>query len=138
MGMLGYGLPVQWFRKGVDLQPAAITVDSGSTDSGPQKLGLGSMTCSREMYVKDISALLAAGFEKKIPIYISSAGGDGTNAHVDEFVEIIREISRKNRYHFKVATIYSDIDKNHIKAKLKAGRVTPLGPVPPASSTSIT
>lgn len=137
MGMLGYGLPVQWFRKGVDLQPAAITVDSGSTDSGPQKLGLGSMTCSREMYVKDISALLAAGFEKKIPIYISSAGGDGTNAHVDEFVEIIREISRKNRYHFKVATIYSDIDKNHIKAKLKAGRVTPLGPVPPLDEKEI-
>jgi hypothetical protein len=137
MGMLGYGLPVQWFRKGVELKPAAITVDSGSTDSGPQKLGLGSMTCSREMYVKDISALLAAGFETKIPIYISSAGGDGTNAHVDEFVEIIREVSKKNRYHFKVATIYSDIEKSHIKAKLKSGRVTPLGPVPPVNEQEI-
>ena len=37
------------------------------------------MTCSREAYVKDIEVLLAAQHEHRIPLLISSAGGEGTN-----------------------------------------------------------
>src|SRR3954468_14836977 len=85
IGMLGYGIPEALFRQGVALRPDVITVDSGSTDSGPQKLGLGQMTSSRDAYAKDIALLLEAGAATKTPIYISSAGGDGSNAHVDEF-----------------------------------------------------
>ena len=47
-GMLGYGFPIEHVKMGLALKPHAITIDSGSTDSGPQKLGLGEMTCSRE------------------------------------------------------------------------------------------
>jgi len=83
--MLGYGFPVDHFKMGLAQKPHAITIDSGSTDSGPQKLGLGEMTCSREAYVKDIEVLLAAQHEARIPLLISSAGGDGTNLHVDVF-----------------------------------------------------
>src|SRR5713101_6444752 len=57
-GMLGYGFPIDHFKLGLAQKPHAITIDSGSTDSGPQKLGLGEMTCSREAYVKDIEVLL--------------------------------------------------------------------------------
>ena len=66
-GMLGYGFPVDHFKLGLALKPHAITIDSGSTDSGPQKLGLGEMTCSREAYVKDIEVLLEAQHETRIP-----------------------------------------------------------------------
>ena len=93
-GMLGYGFPVDHFKMGLALKPHAITIDSGSTDSGPQKLGLGEMTCSREAYVKDIEVLLEAQHETKIPVLISSAGGDGTNLHVDVFRDIIAEIAK--------------------------------------------
>ena len=89
-GMFGYGFPLEWFRKGLDLKPDAIIADSGSTDSGPQKLGLGAMTCSRDAYMKDLAMVLEAGSERKIPVIISSAGGDGTDAHVDAFVEMAR------------------------------------------------
>src|SRR5216684_2057653 len=87
-GMLGYGFPVDHVKMGLALKPHAITIDSGSTDSGPQKLGLGEMTCSHEAYVKDIEVLLAAQHEARIPLLISSAGGDGTNLHVDVFRDI--------------------------------------------------
>jgi len=130
-GMLGYGFPIDHFKLGLAQKPHAITIDSGSTDSGPQKLGLGEMTCSREAYVKDIEVLLAAQHEHKIPLLISSAGGDGTNLHVDAFCDIIVEIARKRGWRFKLARIYADIDKGHIARELKAGRVEPLGPVPP-------
>ncbi len=130
-GMLGYGFPVDHFKLGLAQKPHAITIDSGSTDSGPQKLGLGEMTCSREAYVKDIEVLLEGQRAAKVPLLISSAGGDGTNLHVDVFRDIIAEIAQKRGWHFKLASIYADIDKGHIKKEMQAGRVEPLGPVPP-------
>ena len=42
---------------------------------------------------------------------ISSAGGDGTNLHVDVFRDIIVEIAQRRGWRFKLAKIYSDIDK---------------------------
>ena len=136
-GMLGYGFPVDHFKMGLALKPHAITIDSGSTDSGPQKLGLGEMTCSREAYVKDIEVLLEAQHATRIPVLISSAGGDGTNLHVDVFRDIIVEIAKKRGWHFKLASIYADIDKALISKELKAGRVEPLGPVPPLDQREI-
>ena len=129
-GMLGYGFPVDHFRMGLALEPHAITIDSGSTDSGPQKLGLGEMTCSREAYVKDIEVLLEGQRAAKVPLLISSAGGDGTNLHVDVFHDIIAEIARRRGWKLRLARIYSDVDKAHIARELKAGRIEPLGPVP--------
>ena len=55
------------------------------------------MTCSRESYVKDIEVLLEAQHDAKIPLLISSAGGDGTNLHVDVFRDIIAEIAQTPR-----------------------------------------
>jgi hypothetical protein len=136
-GMLGYGFPVDHFKMGLALKPHAITIDSGSTDSGPQKLGLGEMTCSREAYVKDIEVLLEAQHSTRIPVLISSAGGDGTNLHVDAFRGIIAEIAQRRGWHFKLASIYADIPKAHIEKELKAGRVEPLGPVPPLDPREI-
>ncbi|MBV8410054.1 MAG: acyclic terpene utilization AtuA family protein, partial [Alphaproteobacteria bacterium] len=136
-GMLGYGFPVDHFKLGLAQRPHAITVDSGSTDSGPQKLGLGEMTCSREAYVKDIEVLLEAQHEARIPLLISSAGGDGTNLHVDVFRDIIAKIAKRRGWRFKLATIYADIDKGHIKRELLGGRIEPLGPVPPLDQREV-
>lgn len=136
-GMLGYGFPLEWFRKGLEAHPDAITVDAGSTDSGPQKLGLGAMTCSRDAYVRDIEALLDGGFAHRIPIYISSAGGDGTDAHVEDFLDIVRDISRRKGYRFRTAAIYGSIDKDLILRRLRTGRVQPLGPVPELTEAEV-
>jgi hypothetical protein len=136
-GMLGYGFPAKLFREVIETRPDAIICDSGSTDSGPQKLGLGAMTCSRGAYVKDISLLLEANAAKGIPIYISSAGGDGTNAHVDAFLDIIGEVAAHEGYRLKVAAIYADIDKAEITRKIGAGRVAPCGPVPELNASEV-
>jgi len=136
-GMLGYGIPAESMARGAALSPHVVTIDSGSTDSGPQKLGLGSMTCSREAYIKDISLILRQAVPKRIPVFISSAGGDGTNAHVDEFVDIVRAFAAEHDTRLRVATIYADIAKDEIKRRLGQGQVQPCGPVPSLTETEI-
>lgn len=128
-GMLGYGFPMEDFMEGIKRKPDIISIDSGSTDSGPQKLALGEMTCTEDAYFSEIKALVKVGKENGIPVLISSAGGDGSNLHVDLFVELATKAAKELGIALKIGVIYSDVDKDLIKSRMKAGRVTPCGPV---------
>ena len=92
-GMLGYGVPAEHFWRGIESGVDAMIVDSGSTDPGPYLLGLGQTIVPRDAYIRDVSLMLKAAAERKIPLIITSAGGAGTDAQVDEMIGIIREIS---------------------------------------------
>jgi hypothetical protein len=97
VGMLGYGLHEdqtalalsEKLRNGA---PTALILDSGSTDSGPEKLALGNMSVPRESYLRDLTKLIRLALRFKVPLIFSSAGGDGTDEHVKELCEIVREI----------------------------------------------
>jgi hypothetical protein len=95
--MLSYGFEENAIREELEhlkttSAPTALILDSGSTDSGPTKLALGTMTSPRSSYERDLRKLLSLTHDYHIPLIISSAGGDGQNAHVDEFLNIIQEI----------------------------------------------
>ncbi len=97
-GMLGYGLDEQQVADKVaelvgEGLPVAVIVDSGSTDSGPEKLALGTMTCPEESYVRELTKLLKVVIQYNVPLLISSVGGDGSNAHLDLFVQMVRDIA---------------------------------------------
>ncbi len=96
LGMLGYGLDENLLSASLERMnatiPTAIILDSGSTDSGPSKLAMGTMTCPRLSYKRDLTKLIKAALKFRVPLLISSAGGDGSNEHVDEFLIIIKEI----------------------------------------------
>ena len=97
VGMLGYGLHAdhttaalaEKLRNGA---PTAIILDSGSTDSGPEKLALGCMSLPRESYVRDLKKLIKLAWQFQVPLIFSSAGGDGTDEHVREMIDVVREI----------------------------------------------
>jgi hypothetical protein len=100
MGMLGYGFDEQILTSKLDelvggASPfnVAVIMDSGSTDSGPSKLALGTMTCPEESYRRDLTKLVRASIDYKVPVLISSVGGDGSNEHVDLFVKLVHEIA---------------------------------------------
>lgn len=104
IGMVGYGLDaaelssaLRSLRASSD-NPVAIICDSGSTDGGPEKLALGYTSTPRSAYVRDLSQLVAAVVEFNVPLLIGSAGGDGSNDHVDEFLEIIQELTENKAY----------------------------------------
>ncbi|KAF4978855.1 hypothetical protein FZEAL_4837 [Fusarium zealandicum] len=146
VGMLGYGFDeavvhgelARLVPTGI---PTAMILDSGSTDSGPQKLALGSTSCPRSAYVKDLTKLLRLVHIFRVPLIFGSAGGDGTDEHVRVMAEIIEEIAAEEankEYSFKTISIFSDIDKRIILKRLQEGRVTGCGPcVPPALEAEI-
>lgn len=128
--ILGYGFRSDHFWLGVDkYKPAAIIVDAGSTDGGPYKLGMNKMTCGKESYVRDLTHMLEACFYRKIKLLIGSAGGDGSNRHVDEMLEIVREIADAHNFSLKIATITTDISRETIRTRISKGQVHPCGPL---------
>lgn len=97
VGMMGYGFSEEHTASALEKfsqfsTPTALVLDSGSTDSGPSKLALGSTTCPRSSYVRDFRKLLNLAMRYRVPVLVSSAGGDGSDEHVDLFLSIIREI----------------------------------------------
>jgi len=131
-GMLGYGFPEEDFLKGMERGPDVIVVDSGSTDSGPQKLGNGSLTCPVNAYRTELSILIKAASEYQVPLFISSAGGAGSNLQVDVIRGLIDDICHQQEISLEVACIYADIPKESVADKLKDGKVSPCGQSVPA------
>ncbi|KAF5530112.1 Formyl-coenzyme A transferase [Fusarium mexicanum] len=128
--MLGYGYNVEHFWYGIQkLKPAAIIVDSGSTDGGPYKLGMNKMTCGRGSYVRDLEPVLTACFHHKIKVLIGSVGGGGSNKHLKEMLEIVSSISQRLGFSFKIATINAGMDRDLIKSRIANHKVSPCGPL---------
>lgn len=97
-GMLGYGINQEHLDQGLAQTvptgvPTAIILDSGSTDGGPNNLGLGCMSCPRSSYKRDLTKILTSSQRFRVPVLIGSAGGDGSDEHVEEICEIVKEIT---------------------------------------------
>ncbi|GKT67017.1 CaiB/BaiF family enzyme [Colletotrichum tofieldiae] len=98
VGCMGYGfdenlVALELAQLAPSNIPTAIILDAGSTDSGPEKLALGTMTCPRSSYVKDLTKLLRLVHNFQVPLIFGSAGGDGADEHVRLMEDIIKEIS---------------------------------------------
>lgn len=136
--ILGYGFDLDEFWRTIrDARPAAIILDSGSTDPGPYLLGTGKTLCSRQSYIRDLSPILDACSTHKIKLLISSAGGAGTNQQVDLLVSIIREISELQSFNFKLATIKFKDDRDATISKLQAGEVYSCSSSPPLEEADV-
>jgi hypothetical protein len=137
VGMIGYGFNHDLLWKAMSEGVDAIIADCGSTDSGPQKLAQGTMTVSREAYVRDLDVLAAACSIYNVPVLLGSAGGDGSNEHVQVFLGILKELINDKGYRsMKVVTIDAQIDKTLIKSKLAQGEVSPCGASVPELTTT--
>lgn len=102
VGMLGYGFDealtaYELARLVPNGIPTAIILDSGSTDSGPEKLALGSMSNGRSSYYNDLSKMLRLVHTFRVPLIFGSAGGDGADEHVKVMEEIVNEISAEEQ-----------------------------------------
>lgn len=130
VGMLGYGFPPEDYRRGIEKNPDAVILDSGSTDPGLYMLGTGSTMVKPMAYERDLKIILSGIGEKKIPLLIGSVGGDGTNAHVDYIADMISDILKTMNVHKKIIKIYSDIDKKLVLQKLQNKKIQPCSSSP--------
>lgn len=128
--ILGYGFPKESFYEGMKRKPHVIAVDAGSTDPGPYYLGAGISFTDRNAVKRDLSFLLPAAIENKIPLIIGTAGGCGGNSHLDWNVSIIKELSKELGLKFKIAIIEAEISKETVKECLKKGKIEALAPAP--------
>lgn len=128
--ILGYGFPLESFQNGMAKHPDVIAVDAGSTDPGPYYLGAGVSFTDRSAVKRDLEIMITSGVKAGIPVVIGSAGGCGSELHLDWAVKIVREIAREQGLNFKMAVIHADIPKALVEKRLMAGRVYPLSPAP--------
>jgi hypothetical protein len=82
--------------------------------------------------------MLDACYHLGVKILIGTAGGAGSDKHVDMLADIISDMTIQRRYSFRVATIKSNISKDVIHKKLGEGKISPCGPVPPLDANEIT
>ncbi len=128
--ILGYGFPEESFNEGMKKQPHVIAVDAGSTDPGPYYLGSGKSFTDRNAVKRDLTYMIKAGVENKIPVIVGTAGGSGANEHLDWCLEIVREISEEQQLTFNLGILRSEVSKDKIISRLKEGKIISLDGTP--------
>lgn len=133
-GILGYGFPVASFQNGMRRKPHFIAVDGGSTDPGPYYLGDGTSFTTRTAVRRDLQLILPAAISNGIPLVIGSCGGAGAEPHLQWCRDIVLEVARQERLHFRLGIIAADVDHQTVANALKRGAIRPLPSVPPLTN----
>ena len=136
-GILGYGYKDESFQRAMDKNPHLIACDGGSTDPGPNYLGMGKAFVGRDAAKRDLKNMLIAGYDRQIPVIVGTSGGSGGDPHLEWTREIVEEIARENDLHFKVALIHTELSKEYVAGKLEQGKVKPLWPMGPLTRETV-
>ena len=136
-GIVGYGFHESSLERVLQKNPHLIACDGGSTDPGPNYLGMGKAFVGREAAKRDLTLMLLAAVDRKIPMLIGTSGGTGGDAHLQWTREIVEEIAQENHLHFRMALIHSEQYKAYLSRKLAQDKVQPLWPLPPMTQDTI-
>lgn len=105
-GLLGYGYSEDALKIAFSEKADFLGVDAGSTDPGPYYLGSGKSFTDRNAVKRDVEIALPLSIEHKTPFIIGTAGGAGSAAHVEWLKDIICEVAKEKKLHFKLGTVY--------------------------------
>src|SRR5262245_46726766 len=100
-----------------------IGVDMGSIDIGPAYRGGGKMAPTRVGAKRDLRKVLRAARRLDIPLIVGSAGSAGARPHLEQTLDIIREIAREDGLSFRMAVVAADVPRSELKRAIAAGRV---------------
>lgn len=129
-GGVGSGFLEESLSTAVSQGADFIGCDAGSTDAGPYYLGSGKTKASREAITRDTRVMMRHALDAGIPLLIGTAGFSGGRPHLDSMLGIVRELALSNRWHFKLAAIHSEIDKDTLVDAYRAGQLSALRPAP--------
>jgi hypothetical protein len=129
--MLGGGFPAETIERGLSLGADVISVDGGSTDSGPHYLGTATAKTAEEAVARDLRTLLVRGRQADVPLVVGSCGTSGTDAGVDWMAGIVRRVVEEESLQVQIARIYADQTAADLAVRLDAGRFVSLEPVRP-------
>lgn len=127
-GMLGAGFPPETVARGIALGADVITIDGGSTDSGPHYLGTATAKTAEAAVLADLRIILTAAAPAHIPVIIGSCGTSGTDSGVDWVAALVAQILTEEQLDLSVAKIYSEQQTDDLLESLAAGAIQPLDP----------
>ena len=106
----------------METNPDYVVADAGSPTPG---LSISAKTRMGHFAREELELLLTASRKKGIPLYVGSAGDTGTNAGVDEFVVIIKELASSTGFRSSRSdTSIPKCSKEFLKRKLKRWQAT--------------
>jgi hypothetical protein len=124
---VGAGFPDDSLTAARSLDLTFIGADAGTIDVGPYQLAGSGTIFSEALCRHDLRRSLLAARAMKIPLVIGSCGGSGRDEAVDWFARMVREIAAENGLsRLRVARIYSELDRDYLRAKVRAKRLRPL------------
>ena len=129
-GVLGLGFDLEALNYGVKNNPDIISIDGGSTDSGPYSLGSGTSKYSSAAIKAEWKSLMIAREKANVPLVIGSCGTCGTNGMVDWMENITIELAEELNQNIKIAKLYCQQEKNFIKKNFQLSKIFPLNPAP--------
>ena len=126
-GHLGFApLRVESFKLGIAAGPHYIAADSGSDDVGPVPLGTDTSTSPLAWQTQDLEHMLLASRRLGVPMIIGSSGDTGANSRVDLYVGVIKELATRHGLKpFRLGYFYSEVDKEDLRRRMRAGEVVP-------------
>jgi hypothetical protein len=127
-GSLGSGYNIEAFRRGLGAAPDFIGQDAGSTDMGPYYHGTGYPFLPIATYRHDLSIMLRAARELRVPLIVGSALTSGANETLEIATGLIRDIAREHGLSFRMATIGAELDKADLKRRMAAAPLESIGP----------
>jgi hypothetical protein len=107
-----------------------VGCDAGTTDSGPYYLGSGKPRGPREGVKRNLRLILREALNAGIPVIVGTAGHAGGRPHLAWTLDIVRELAKENNWHFKLAAIDSEVEKEVLAQALGRGEIAPLSPAP--------
>lgn len=129
-GNLSTGFQEESLVRAVQEGANFVGCDAGTTDSGPYYLGSGNPRGPREGTKRNLRIMIREALQVGIPVIVGSAGHAGGRPHLKWTVETIKELARENQWHFKLAAIDSEINKEVLLGAWRRGELTPLYPAP--------
>ncbi len=136
---VGAGFPDESLANAQGLELDFIGADAGTIDVGPYQLAGQGTIFSEALCRHDLRRALLEARRRDIPLVIGSCGGSGTDWGVDWFAGMVRDIARESALApFRVARIYSELDRDYLRNIVHSGRIHPLaGPELPFSDREI-
>ena len=86
---------------------------------------------------RDLRKVLRAARRLDIPLIVGSAGSAGARPHLEQTLEIIRDIAREDGLAFRMAVVASDMPRNALKQAIADGRVRPMDTMPPLTAADV-
>jgi len=136
-GQLGYGIPTPAFEAGLARHPDLIGCDMGSIDIGPHYLGSGRLATSPSATRRDLRKVILGARRLDIPLVIGSAGSAGAAPHLEQTLEMVRDIARQEGLHFRLGVLTGDIDKEIVTAAVANHGVVGIDNMPALTDEEI-